>query len=181
MSAAVEVEAITREEWQTLVVAGHLDDRSVELLDGRKVAMSPEGRRHVAVVLRLARQLREQLDPDRFDISEGHPVALSDISEPEPDIAVVVGDIVRMLETGDLPGPSDIALVIEVARSSLSKDLGPKADLYRAASIATYLVVDLHADRFVLHRRAQSEWEISDHPINEPLRLEIGETVTLRL
>ena len=114
-------------------------------------------------------------------MSEGHPIALSDTSEPEPDIAVVVGDIVRIVEAGDLPGPSDIALVIEVAQSSVSKDLGLKADLYRAAGIATYLVVDLTSDRFVLHERAGSGWRITAHAVTDPLRLELGGTVTLRL
>lgn len=181
MSTAASVEALTRDEWHTIVDAGHLDDQPVELLGGRKVAMSPEGRRHLAVVLRLAQQLRDQLDPAILQVSEGHPFALSDISEPEPDIAVVRGDILEILDRGDLPGPADVTLVIEVSHSSVAKDLGPKAALYLEAGIARYLVVDLTSERFVLHHRADTGWSIEVSALTEPLHIDIGDGVTLTL
>jgi Uma2 family endonuclease len=187
MSTATSIEALTRDEWHTLIDAGHLDDQKVELLDGRKVAMSPEGRMHVAAIVRLARQLRDQLDPDEFQVSEGHPIALSDISEPEPDLAVIHGDIVGILDRGDLPRPADVALVIEVSHSSIAQDLSAKAELYRTAGISRYLVVDLTTQRFVMHRRSQdtdargpqSAWSVEISGMDDPLRTDIGSTVTL--
>jgi Uma2 family endonuclease len=48
--------------------------------------------------------------------------------------------------------PSSASLVIEVADSSRSYDLGVKARLYARAGIPDYWVVDPRKDRIVVHR-----------------------------
>ena len=69
------------------------------------------------------------------------PITLSSHSEPPPDIAVVVID---ELEYSDRhPGPNEIFLLIEVADSTLVRDLREKAIAYALAQIQDYWVVDV--------------------------------------
>ena len=62
-------------------------------------------------------------------------------SEPEPDVAVVRGTSRDYLARH--PGPTDMALVIEVADSSLSRDRLHKARIYAAAAVPTYWIINL--------------------------------------
>ena len=70
-------------------------------------------------------------------------------NEPEPDVMVLripYGEIARN------PRPFEIALVVEIADSSLSQDLTTKARLYARASIQEYWVVDLKNRRLHVFR-----------------------------
>ena len=68
------------------------------------------------------------------------PFAASDESEPEPDVAVLpVGDYSRA-------HPDRAWLIIEVAETSVDKDRHIKADLYAAAGVPEYWLVDLVAN-----------------------------------
>ena len=50
------------------------------------------------------------------------------------------------------PTAADVLLIIEVAKTSRDYDLGEKADLYAAAGIREYWVVDIVELRLVIHR-----------------------------
>lgn len=125
------------QEYQDLVAAGVLDDRAVELLQGKIVEMSPAGPLHSNRVWQSANAIRRQLPPG-FDISEAHPITLID-SEPEPDIAVVVAKDYDERH----PEADEVLLIIEFAQSSLQKDLQEKRSIYAQANIPEYWVVDL--------------------------------------
>ena len=60
-------------------------------------------------------------------------------SEPEPDICWVKPGKYRRRH----PRPEEVLLLIEVADSSLEFDMGEKADLYAAAGVPDYWVVNL--------------------------------------
>ena len=62
-------------------------------------------------------------------------------SEPEPDVAVVRGDIVDYLSRH--PGPGDVALVAEISDSSRSQDRELKGRVYARAGIPVYWLVNL--------------------------------------
>jgi len=62
-------------------------------------------------------------------------------SAPEPDLAWVV----QRDYGAQRPTAAEVQLVIEVAGSSLVFDTGEKADLYAAAGIREYWVVDVAA------------------------------------
>lgn len=64
------------------------DDR-VELLDGEIYATSPIGPSHAAIVNRLLKWLSQQLSDD-YILSVQNPVQLSEISEPQPDLAILL-------------------------------------------------------------------------------------------
>ena len=69
-------------------------------------------------------------------------------SAPEPDLAWVARRDYRR----GRPTAEDVLLVIEVSESTLRFDLGKKAELYAAAGIADYWVVDVSARSIVVHR-----------------------------
>ena len=62
-------------------------------------------------------------------------------SEPEPDLAIVRHHRRRMKQTH--PVPADVAVVIEVADSTLADDRRIKGRLYARASIPVFWIVNL--------------------------------------
>jgi Uma2 family endonuclease len=134
----------TVEQYHGMIAAGILttDDRA-ELLDGRVVAMSPKGVGHRFVTEQLAALLRAAL-PQGWVVQSQNPITFSR-SEPEPDLAVIRGSYRDYLEGH--PGPADVAVVIEVADSSLHVDTTLKAALYARAGIVEYWVVNLPQQR----------------------------------
>lgn len=149
----VVVEPLRRVEYERLVEDGLLDGQPVELLDGSKVAMVPESAEHAAIVDLIAERLREGAQSAGLRLRVGHPLALSDVDEPEPDLAVVTDRDYRAAH----PRASDVRLIVEVAGSSLDKDRGPKASRYACAGIAEYWVVDLAGRRVHLHREPRTD------------------------
>lgn len=141
---------LSRAEYDLLVEAGALEGQPVELLAGRKVRMSPESALHAAVIDALADQLRRPASHAGLAVRVAHPLALSDIDEPEPDIAVVAARPDRY--AAGHPEPDDVALIVEVAGTSRDKDLGDKAARYAAAGIDDYWVVDLQQHTTTVHR-----------------------------
>src|SRR5205085_8284824 len=54
------------------------------------------------------------------------------------------------------PKPQDVALLVEIADTTLRFDLTTKADLYARAGIEDYWVLDLNGRRMIVHRSPQS-------------------------
>ena len=74
---------------------------------------------------------------------------IPDYDEPEPDLCVVRGDSDDY--TDHHPGPGDVALIVEVAETSLSRDRGEKRDNYGRAGIPVYWIVNLVNRRLEVH------------------------------
>lgn len=131
----------TREEYHRMLDAGILaEDDAVELLDGQIFAMSPQRPPHTTATKRTYDYLKSLL-LDRADVRSQSPIALSPASEPEPDIAVVEIDVIEYSDRH--PQPNEILLLIEVADSTLTRDLGEKARAYAQANVQDYWVVDV--------------------------------------
>ncbi len=124
------------------------DDR-VELLDGQIVEMTPIGGAHAACVLRLT-DLLSRRSPPGIGVSVQNPVVLAERWEPQPDVAVLrrPGGFAGAW----LPRPQDVALVIEVADTSLERDRDVKIPHYAAAGIPEAWLVDLAGGAIVVHR-----------------------------
>ncbi len=73
-------------------------------------------------------------------MEESFTVMLPPDSEPEPDLAVVRGTI-RDYRHGH-PGPADVALVVEIAASSVREDRA-MAIIYAHARIPIYWILNL--------------------------------------
>jgi Uma2 family endonuclease len=118
-------------------------DERVELVDGEIVAMTPQKSRHATVVHLVAKAL-EAVFGDGYTVRAKFPLVLDDLSEPEPDVAVVAGSADDYVDEH----PTTAVLVVEVSESTLAFDRGPKAGVYARAGIRDYWVVNL-VDRVV--------------------------------
>ena len=120
------------------------DGAPIELLEGwlvRKMSINPSHRRGVEQTFAaLSRAV-----PRGWYVTMQQPITTAD-GEPEPDISVVRGD------TRDYPdrhpGPDDLALVVEVANTSLADDRGIVKRSYARSGVATYWIVNI-PDRII--------------------------------
>jgi Uma2 family endonuclease len=130
---------ISVDEYERMAEAGVLDDERVELIDGYLVRKMPKHPLHVNSVARILRALQATL-PGWWCRKED-PVQIPDFDEPEPDVAVVRGS----LEDYDdrTPGPKDIALLVEVADTTLPRDRGEKQSAYGRGRIPVYWIINL--------------------------------------
>lgn len=130
----------TVRQYQRMVETGILtDEDKVELLENCVVLKMPRNPEHDGTILRLNKRLARYL-PAGWDARVQSAVVLSD-SQPEPDFAVV-----RQRPddyTTRHPTPADVGLLIEVADSSLPRDVQDKARIYARAGIPIYWVVNL--------------------------------------
>ncbi len=136
-------------QYEEMHRAGILTEHDrVELLDGDLVVMSPIGFRHATVVARLNNLLAKQ-GGDRFFVSPQNPFWLDERSMPQPDLALAHAAV--LTEERHLI-PTDILLVIEVSDSSLAYDRRAKAPAYARQGVPELWIVDLTADRILVHR-----------------------------
>jgi hypothetical protein len=140
----------TRAEYNRMGEVGILTRRDrVELIRGEIITMSPQGRRHRAFIDNLAERLIVALT-GRAIVSVQMPIALSDDTEPEPDLQLLRR---RPVPYKDREAFADDALLlIEVAETSLAYDRSTKLRLYAAAGIPEYWVVDCRAESIEVHR-----------------------------
>jgi Uma2 family endonuclease len=111
----------------------------VELLEGIIVDKMTQNPPHNAAIDLLREQLEPLLSAD-YRIREQKAIRLGE-SEPEPDLVVVRGPAKRY--AGRHPGPQDIALVIEVADTSLADDRERKGRIYARVRLPVYWIVNL--------------------------------------
>jgi len=138
---------ISRAEYERMIDAGLFAGERVELWKGVVVRMCPQKSPHAAAVQKLNHLFVLSLVPtERAFVRVQLPLALSEDSEPEPDIAIVEARDFRDEH------PTTAHLIIEVADTSLADDRGFKADEYAAAGIRDYWVVDVHGGTIEVHR-----------------------------
>jgi Uma2 family endonuclease len=87
-----------------------------------------------------AQAILRALLPPAWHVREQKPISTAD-SQPEPDLAVVQGSMGRYATRH--PRPVDIALVIEVADTTLEEDRVRKGRLYARARIPVYWIINL--------------------------------------
>lgn len=137
------------DDYHQMIESGLLAERSLELINGEIIEMSPEGVSHSFYCRGTAKYLRLLLG-NRAEVSEAHPITLPNDSEPEPDIAIVrTPDTLYQTRH---PFPEDIFWLIEIANSTLAKDLGVKRELYAQAGIPEYWVMNLQTSELVIFR-----------------------------
>lgn len=123
------------DRYSRIVESGALDGQRVELIDGIILEMSPQSPEHSAVIARLNKHFASAVAYVHVQL----PIRVAADSVPEPDVAIV-----------DEPPspthhPTTALLVVEVAHSSHALDRGRKSELYAAAGIPTYWLVDIPA------------------------------------
>jgi Uma2 family endonuclease len=143
---------LKRVEYERLAALGFFDDEKVELLFGMVVPMTPVDPAHNESTYHVRRAIERQVG-ERARVRDQSAFAASDVSEPQPDIAVVP-EVDYWKEH-----PTKAYLVIEVARSSLKRDKGPKVLLYGLADVDEYWIVNHVDDVVEVYRdRHNGEW-----------------------
>ena len=128
------------EQYHAMMFKGILGEEDrVELLEGwivQKMTISPLHR----TITGLVRDAIQRHLTDDYFIDSQDPIALA-ASEPEPDVVVTRGK--RLDFIGRHASPGDVALVVEVADSSLWVDRNDKKNSYADNRIAIYWIVNL--------------------------------------
>jgi Uma2 family endonuclease len=127
--------------------AGIFQGQRVQLIEGSIIEMSPQEHPHGAGI-DLTRAALEVAFGRGYWFRNQLPLKLSDISEPEPDLAVVAGGPRDWKDH-----PTTCELLVEVSDSTLDFDLKTKAELYAKALIPEYWVVDLVHRQLIVHRQ----------------------------
>jgi putative restriction endonuclease len=143
--ADLMVRRFTVDEYHRMIEAGIITpEHRVELLEGWIVEKMSQNPPHSNLVRILTRWFARTL-PDEFIVSGQLPVTLQ-ISEPEPDLAILRGPDSRYQDRH--PGTEDVLLIVEIADTSLPKDRGIKSRIYAGAKIPSYWIFNV-VDRIV--------------------------------
>lgn len=116
------------------------DGPRLELVEGEIVEMAPIGPDHGSCVLRLNTWFSARLG-DRALVSVQSALRLGDLSEPQPDLMLLVPPLQRYRHRH--PTAEDVLLLVEVANTSLAFDRGTKAALYARYGVPEIWIVDL--------------------------------------
>lgn len=152
----------------------------VELIEGEIIDMAPIGSRHASVVNRLTRIIVPAVG-ERAIVQVQGPVRLSELSEPEPDIALLKprADYYR----DALPGAADVLLLIEVADSTQRYDRRIKVPLYARHGVPEVWVIDLENALVHFHRRpgggAYADISATERPAVTPIAALPGVAIDL--
>jgi Uma2 family endonuclease len=148
VSQTVQLRRWTREEYERLGELGVLGpEERVELIEGEIVEVPPQHSPH-ATGIRLAAISLQGIFAAGFDVRTQLPLALGLHSEPEPDVAIVVGAPRDYKDAH----PTTAVLVLEVAEARLGFDREVKASLYAAAGIPEYWIVNLIDRQLEIYR-----------------------------
>ncbi len=144
----------TVEDYHHMIESGLLAGKSVELLEGDIVEMSPEGIPHSFTCQSVSDYLRELFRGKAY-VRDSHPITL-DNSEPEPDIAIV--RLPKNIYAKHHPYPDDIYWLVEISNQTLAKDLEEKSLTYARNNnnIPEYWVIDLVNNQVIVSTNPQN-------------------------
>jgi len=133
---------LSMEKYEAMVQSGVFtkSDR-FQLVEGLLVAIMTENPPH-AISCELGSEALKAVLPPGWHVRSDRPLRIpARTSVPEPDIVVVRGQIRDYLKRH--PEPVDVALVIEVADSSLEEDRTLMARIYGGGGVARYWIINL--------------------------------------
>ena len=116
----------------------------LHLINGILVAKMTKKPPHV-IGCEKGRDALMRIVPAGWRVMVEAPVRIPDYNEPEPDLGVARGRVDDYDERH--PGPADLALLVEVAESSLAEDRALRC-VYGGADVPQYWIVNL-VDRHV--------------------------------
>jgi Uma2 family endonuclease len=143
----------TRAECDRLEALGVFDQQHLELIEGELIDKMGKNRPHVNAAALLTAWLIQLFGALRVNAEAPIDVAPEDnpTNEPEPDLIVLKPEFSGFRTAR--PQPRDLALVVEIADSSLAFDLTTKASLYARAGIIEYWILDVPGRRLIVHRQ----------------------------
>jgi Uma2 family endonuclease len=141
---------INVEQYHKMGAAGIFPDGArVELIEGEILSMAPMGIPHCWAVAALNRALIESPLGRHIFLLPQLPVTLSDITEPQPDLALARLPADRYRTAAATA--EDVLLLIEVADSTLSFDRQRKMPLYARHGIPEYWILNVRDRQLEVH------------------------------
>ena len=185
---------LTADEFHRMVAADVLPRGArVELWEGvlfEKMGKNPP---HVVSQSKAMAALFRAVPPG-WHVAAEAPIEIGQRSVPYPDLAIIRGTADDYASR--CPTAADAGLVVEVADSSRSDDLGPVAEIYASGGVAHYWVLDVvdlvlvsHADpreidgqvRYARIERFTTDSEVAlELPGEAPIRLNVADLMPRR-
>jgi Uma2 family endonuclease len=135
------------DEYYRMAEIGIFHDQRTELIDGEVFVMPPRLEEHNYSVMCVRRELDKAFGPG-YLVREEKPVRFNNGTEPEPDVAVVKGELYSSFS----PSPPDRAeLIVEIAVTTLEIDR-EKSGLYARANVSELWIVDVRGRRVEVYR-----------------------------
>jgi Uma2 family endonuclease len=141
----------TCDDYHAMGSAGLFEGRKLILIDGEILEMSAPAPPH-DIALGLADYLFKALFGPSYFVRIQMGMVLGINTDPLPDLIVVPGS-----PRDYTSHPTTALLVLEVSDTSLAYDTGDKANLYAAAGILDYWVVDVTHRRLYVFRNPKPD------------------------
>ena len=155
-------------EVERMVEVGILrEPEPFELIGGELVAMAPKDRRHEVLRTELVLYWADRRRGQDLKVATETPLRLGKHDAPEADLIVFPASLLAP----DVRA-NTVLLVVEIADSSLPKDLNTKALRYAAAGVREYWVINARSLVTTVHREPRSNGEYAhrkEHQANEML------------
>jgi Uma2 family endonuclease len=163
----------TVDQFHYLGDLGMFEGRRAMLIDGVIVEEGPMNPPHAIAATKTEDTIRDAFGRG-YHVRVAKPLVLGQATDPEPDVAVVVG------KAGDYTAhPTTAALVVEVSDSSLRYDTTVKVGVYAAGGIAEYWVVDVNGRQLLVYRDPQPDaTQPHGHTFSTQLTLGPNDTVS---
>ena len=145
---SVKVHLWTRENYYQMAELGFFHGKRVELIEGEIIEISPMKSLHATVVRRILKTLRE-IFVEGYIVDSQLPMSFSQITEPEPDVAVVKGEIEDFTDSH----PKTAELIVEVSDATLRYDRTKKMSLYAKNKIQEYWILNVKNRSLEVYRR----------------------------
>lgn len=156
------------EQYRDMIRLGILTaDTPVELLEGLLIQKMPKNPPH-RIVNKLVSQALESIIPLGWYVDTQEPIELA-TSVPEPDVAIIRGNTRDYLEHH--PTSQNVAVVIEIADSTLEKDRTYKQRIYAGALIPIYWIVNLSELQIEVYTQPQNSGEEVGYQYREDFSL----------
>lgn len=131
----------TRADFYAMQRCGAFDGMKVELVDGGMERMAPAAGGHAVANISVALKLAQAYGTRDRDIAADLMIEIGETTVRACDLAVARTKFVPdRAAYGD-----EIELLVEIAQTTVARDLGPKAREYSLIGVEVYWVVDLGA------------------------------------
>jgi Uma2 family endonuclease len=141
MTALPKRKIFTVAEYHKMIDAGvFVGNDNYELIEGEIVKKMTIGDYHISCVNRLTRLFSLQCG-DKAIVSVQNPVVIGDISEPEPDVALL--KFQEDFYASGKASAEDVLLIIEVSDTTVRYDRQTKIRIYAEAEVGEVWLVNL--------------------------------------
>jgi Uma2 family endonuclease len=136
--AGVRSRRFSKSEYYRMGELGFFRGQRVELIEGQIMVLSPQNPPHYSAIRRVMDVLAQHFRAG-YEIRMQGPIDFGQTTEPEPDVAVVLGHRDDFTQTH----PTSAVLIVEISDTTVSYDRRRKGSLYARAGIEDYWIVNL--------------------------------------